>query len=80
MSDERFEKHYQCNLKETLIRVKEKKPLLAGLNFYLSPSVRPSHQDLSEMIRSAGGNVLTDAQRVQYFQEPFNDINKTVFI
>ena len=46
----------------------------------MSPSVRPSHQDLSEMIKSAGGNVLIDAQRVQHFQEPFNDLNKTVTI
>lgn len=77
--DERFEKHYGCNLRESLSRAKERKLIFTGLSFYLSPSVRPSYLDLCEMIKSAGGSVLLDAQRVQYFQEPLsNDINKTV--
>lgn len=75
--DERFEKHYGCNLRESLVRARERKLLFTGLSFYLSPSVRPSYADLSEMIKSAGGSVLTDAHRVQYFQEPFTDDNKT---
>jgi hypothetical protein len=77
VKDERFEKHYNCCLKESLERAKERKPLFNGFFFYLSPSVRPSYADLEEMVRSAGGIVVRDVPTLQQFHEPFIDDRKT---
>jgi hypothetical protein len=46
--------------------------------FYLSPSVKPSYNDLEEMIRSAGGSVLRDVPNINCFYETFIDEKKTV--
>jgi hypothetical protein len=77
VKDERFEKHYNCCLKESLERAKERKPIFNGFFFYLSPSVRPSYADLEEMVRSAGGIVVRDVPTLQQFHEPFLDDRKT---
>jgi hypothetical protein len=78
IKDDRFEKHYSCCLKDSLLRAKQNKPLFSGYFFYMSPSVRPSYADLDEMIRSAGGVVLRDVPTVQKFVEPFQDDRATV--
>ena len=49
-----------------------------GLIFYLSPSVRPSYNDLEEMIKSAGGTVMRDVPNINNFYEKFIDEKKTV--
>ncbi|CAF0879757.1 unnamed protein product [Brachionus calyciflorus] len=77
VKDEKFEKHYKCCLKESLERAKTNKPLFHGLVFYLSPSVKPSYQDLVDMIKSAGGTVTNDVPNLQMINEPFRDENKT---
>ena len=47
--------------------------------FYLSPSVRPSYDDLDEMIRSAGGSVVRDMPSLQQLNEKYLlDERKTV--
>ena len=47
--------------------------------FYLSPSVRPSYNDLEEMIRSAGGSVLRDMPSAQQLNDKYLlDERKTV--
>ena len=79
VKDERFEKHYGCCLRESLERARERKFLFAGIMFYLSPSVRPSYNDLEEMIRSAGGVVVRDMPSLQQLNEKYLlDDRKTV--
>lgn len=78
VKDEKFEHHFKCCLKESLERARLRRPLFAGLVFYLSPSVKPSYQDLEEMIKSGGGTVTKDILNMQHFSEPFKDENKTV--
>jgi hypothetical protein len=78
IKDDRFEKHYSCCLKDSLLRAKQNKPLFSGYFFYMSPSVRPSYGDLEDMIRSAGGVVLRDVPTLQKFSEPFQDDRTTV--
>lgn len=73
-----FEQHYSVDLSESLLRAKTKKPLCSGLMFYLSPTVRPSYNDLKEMIINSGGTVLQDVPTLKQFAEPFYDENQTV--
>ncbi len=75
--DSAFEMHYSCCLRESLQRAKNR-PLLSGLQFYLSPSVRPSYSDLEEMIRNAGGTVMHDVPTLVQLNEPFDDQMNTV--
>lgn len=51
-----------------------------GLVFYLSPSVRPSYRDLTDMITAAGGTVTNDIPTLSMIYEPFKDEFKTVHI
>ncbi len=78
VKDEAFESHYMCNLKESLQRARRECPILTGLQFYLSPSVRPSYLDLEEMITNAGGTVVRDIFPLAMYMESFADERKTV--
>lgn len=78
IKDESFESHYMCNLKESLERAKSECLILSGLQFYLSPSVRPSYNDLEEMIKNAGGIVVRDVFSLNLYTEPYLDEKKTV--
>ena len=79
--DERFESHYGCSLSESLRRARESlKPLFAGLSFYMSPSVRPSYDELAEMIRSAGGTVLADVPPVHKLAKALDDQQHTASV
>ncbi len=82
IKDEQFEKHYNCVLNDALQRARENRHttnlLFKGFVFYLSPSVRPSHSDLEEMIRSAGGQLIQNLPSLTQLQEPFRDDRKTV--
>lgn len=78
IKDNNFETHYKCNLKESLERAKSDCPVFTGLQFYLSPSVRPSYNDLEEMIKNAGGNVVKDVFTLDLYTEPYLDVKKTV--
>ncbi|RNA00045.1 PAX-interacting 1 [Brachionus plicatilis] len=76
VKDEWFENYYGCSLKDSLERAK-RRPMFNGLIFYLSPSVRPSYQDLTDMINAAGGSVTNDIPTLPMIHEPFIDEFKT---
>uniref|UniRef100_A0A183EFA8 PAX-interacting protein 1 n=1 Tax=Gongylonema pulchrum TaxID=637853 RepID=A0A183EFA8_9BILA len=63
--DEENEKVFGYNLKYSVLKARYRK-LFQDVTFYLSPSVEPSHTQLSLLIELAGGTVLRERPQPPY--------------
>lgn len=74
LKDEDYELKYRIELKDAVQRARERpQALLHGYNLCLAAHLQPSVGTISEIIRSAGGNVIHGVDKV-------NQASKTIFL
>uniref|UniRef100_A0A1B0CG64 PAX-interacting protein 1 n=2 Tax=Lutzomyia longipalpis TaxID=7200 RepID=A0A1B0CG64_LUTLO len=66
--DAAFEENFNCNIHET-VKNPNRGQLFNGKTFYMTPSVRPSVRELSQMIEVSGGKVDKARRSVVKIQE-----------
>jgi hypothetical protein len=57
INDIKTERQYQFSLKESIIKARVN-PLLKGWNIYMTDNIKPSPNEMKDIITSAGGKVL----------------------
>lgn len=83
LKDESFNKMYKCDVSEVLLCGEQRRKLFEGITFFLTPCVKPSRSQLTEMIELCGGKV--EKKRRSYVsihelhnQKPFSYLVLTV--
>uniref|UniRef100_A0A1L8E2Q1 PAX-interacting protein 1 n=1 Tax=Nyssomyia neivai TaxID=330878 RepID=A0A1L8E2Q1_9DIPT len=66
--DGAFEENFKCDIHET-VRNPNRAQLFDGRTFYVTPSVRPSVRELTQMIEACGGKVEKSRRSVVKIQE-----------
>lgn len=56
LNDEQFRKQYNCDIQE-VIKSTIRKTLFSGKTFFVTPSVRPKHKEVVQLIEFCGGKV-----------------------
>nr|KAJ3423184.1 Mediator of DNA damage checkpoint protein 1 [Polyrhizophydium stewartii] len=66
LRDPAAEKQYRFSLKKSLQAVQrpDARPLFASRTVFRTPSVKPGHDDLREILTSAGGTLINDRSKV----------------
>ncbi|XP_059049023.1 PAX-interacting protein 1 isoform X3 [Achroia grisella] len=72
LRDEAFNKMFKCDISEVLLCGEQRKRLLEGVTFFLTPCVKPSRAALIEMIELCGGKVEKNRRSYVSIQEMHN--------
>ncbi|KAI4300842.1 hypothetical protein L6164_034172 [Bauhinia variegata] len=74
LNDKDYKLKYRADLKSAVLRTKATpQALLKGYNVFIAPHVQPSAKQLSAIVRSAGGNVICQLDKV-------NETSGTLFV
>lgn len=72
LRDETFNKMFNCDISEVLLCGEQRRKLLEGVTFFLTPCVKPSRASLIEMIELCGGKVDKNRRSYVSIQEIHN--------
>lgn len=69
LRDRAFNATFKCDISEVLLCGEQRKKLLDGVTFFLTPCVKPSRSALTEMIELCGGKVEKNRRSYVSIQE-----------
>lgn len=72
LRDDRFNKMFNCDISEVLLCGEQRRKLLEGVTFFLTPCVKPSKAALVEMIELCGGKIEKNRRSFISIQEIHN--------
>ncbi|KAI5634191.1 twin BRCT domain-containing protein [Phthorimaea operculella] len=69
LKDEAFNKMFKCDIQEVLLCGEQRRKIFEGVTFFLTPCVKPSRGQLTEMIELCGGKVEKNRRSYVSIQE-----------
>ncbi|XP_049879370.1 PAX-interacting protein 1 isoform X2 [Pectinophora gossypiella] len=72
LRDEAFNNMFKCDVSEVLLCGEQRRKLFEGITFFLTPCVKPTRQQLTEMIELCGGKVEKNRRSYVSIQEMHN--------